>query len=176
MNHSSQLNKKITELITVEQATIDDVSAISQVHSKVFLRQIESELWIQSNLSAYPRIIIFKALWKNNIVGYIQWIFKSGFRTDAIIELEQIAVLPSMQRKGIGSKLIVDSLEKIKLYLSSETRTLKGVLISSRTDNHAQKIYHELLSAKPIVIIPKLYSEDEVIMYADFSIKVIEGV
>lgn len=51
---------------------------------------------------------------KDQIVGYIQWIQKSGFRNESVIELEQIAVLQNKRGKGIGALLIRESLNSKK--------------------------------------------------------------
>ncbi len=88
-----------------------DLLGVARVHKETFARQILSEEWIICNFRAYPRIRLFVAEYEGNIVGYIQWIEKSGFRKEAVLELEQIGVLPSRQKSGIGSSLILDSLK-----------------------------------------------------------------
>lgn len=40
-------------------------------------------------LKAYPRFLSFVAEINNQIVGYIVWAQKSGFRAEAVLELEQ---------------------------------------------------------------------------------------
>ncbi|MCH9716634.1 MAG: GNAT family N-acetyltransferase [Gammaproteobacteria bacterium] len=47
---------------------------------------------------------------KDQVIGYVQWIYKSGFRKEAVIELEQIAVVQDKQGQGVASKLIKESL------------------------------------------------------------------
>jgi len=44
---------------------------------------------------------------EKELVGYIQWLQKSGFRQEVVLELEQIAVHPKYQEQGFG----VDSYE-----------------------------------------------------------------
>jgi len=146
----------------------DDIKAVAKVHTEQFPRQKESIKWISCNFAAYPRIMIFVARdEKDKIIGYIQWIQKSGFRQESVIELEQIAVLKSHQHKGIGTLLIEKSLQYVKAYLADTNSNLKAVLVSTRTDNLAKSLYEKVLKAKEIAVIKDLYSHDEVIMLAN---------
>ncbi len=143
----------------------DDVDAVAKIHAEEFPRQRNSGGWISCNFAAYPRIILFVARdEKDKIIGYIQWIQKSGFRLESVIELEQIAVNKSHQGHGIGTLLISKSLSYIKDYLSDSNATLKAVLVSTRTDNAARALYENVLKAKEIAVIKDLYSHDEVIL------------
>ena len=144
----------------------DDILAVAKVHSQQFPRQHNSSLWISCNFSAFPRIMLFIARdEKGHVVGYIQWIQKSGFRKESVIELEQIAVLKKHQGNGIGTKLVKESLSFIKDYLNDSNSILKSVLVTTRTDNAAaQALYKKALGAEEIAVIKGLYSHDEVIM------------
>jgi len=143
----------------------DDINSVAKIHAQQFPRQHNSHGWINCNFVAYPRIMLFVARdEKDNVVGYIQWIQKSGFRKESILELEQIAVLKNYQGKGIGMKLIKESLNHIKTYLDDSNSNLKAILISTRTDNQAKAWYKKTLGAEEIAVIKDLYSADEVIM------------
>lgn len=41
-----------------------------------------------------------------HISGYIFWAQKSGFRPEVILELDQMAIHPEFQRKGLSKRLI----------------------------------------------------------------------
>jgi len=145
----------------------DDINPVAKVHSEQFQRQKESLKWISCNFAAFPRIQMFIARdEKNKVIGYIQWIQKSGFRQQAVIELEQIAVLKDQQNKGIGTLLINKSLQYIKDYLDDKNSNLKAILISTRTNNLAKSLYEKVLKAKEVAVIKDLYSHDEVILLA----------
>lgn len=146
--------------------TKQDLLNVAKVHREAFPRQLHSEQWITCNFSAYPRIRLFVAENEGMIMGYVQWIEKSGFRKEVILELEQIAVLPSQQKHGVGSLLISESSKMIKEELSQRDATIKHVLVSTRTDNEAQKLYKKALNAQPEVVISNLFSADEVLMIA----------
>ncbi len=144
-----------------------DIEAVAKIHSQQFPRQHSSSKWIGCNFSAYPRIMIFVARdEKDQVLGYIQWAHKSGFRKESVIELEQIAVSKNYQSNGIGTKLINESLKLIRNYLTDTNSVLKAVMVTTRTDNSAQTLYQRTLGAKIAATIKDLYSHDEVIMIA----------
>lgn len=65
---------------------------------------------------------------------------------------------------GIATKLIQESLIDVKNYLKDNKSILKSILISTRSDNHAQSLYKKVLGAQVITTIKDLYSADEVLM------------
>jgi ribosomal protein S18 acetylase RimI-like enzyme len=145
----------------------EDIDAVAKIHIEQFPRQKHSKKWISCNFAAFPRIMLFVARdEKDMVIGYIQWIQKSGFRPESVWELEQIAVLKNHQGKGIGKLLIEKSLEFIKNYLADTNSKLKAVLVSTRIDNSARLLYEKVLKAKEVAVIKDLYSHDEIIMLA----------
>ncbi len=141
-----------------------DVADVAKVHAKSFSRQLNSEEWISCNFKAYPRARIFIVQIDEQTVGYIQWLEKSGFRKEVVLELEQIAVLPAWRNQGIGSNLIQLSISQVKEELAKRGSVLKHVVVTTRSDNDAQKIYKDTLNASISATIPDLFSADEVIM------------
>ncbi len=150
----------------IRRMRLSDLAAVSAVHTQSFSRQLNSEEWILCNFRAYPRIRIFVAQADKDIVGYIQWVEKSGFRKEVVLKLEQIAVLPKCRNQGVGSYLIDSSLALVKEELAQREAILKHVVVTIRTDNDAQKIYRETLNASVETTISDLFSADEVIMIA----------
>ncbi len=145
----------------------EDMGVVAKIHAQAFSRQHSSEKWIACNFAAFPRIMIFVARdEQDKVIGYIQWSHKSGFRQEAVMELEQIAVIKTKQHQGIATKLIQESLTEVKNHLKDNNSVLKSILISTRSDNHAQALYKKALGAQIIAIIKDLYSADEVLMLA----------
>ncbi len=126
------------------------------------------EKWIRCNFNAYPRMQYFVAEMDGRVVGYILWVEKGGFRKEAVLELEQIGVLRGYRGQGIGSKLIIKSLEEMKRYLIERGSKLKLVEVTTGTSNQAQKLYIKTLNAKPECLIKDLFRGDELIMIARF--------
>ena len=143
-----------------------DVAGASIVHKESFSRQKMSSEWIKCVYSAFPRSMCFVVESEGEIIGYIIWTQKSGFRTEVVLELEQIAVLPSCRNRGVARNLIETSLVFVKEQLSEQESVLKYVVVTTRTDNYAQEIYKQVLGAKVEAVIANLYSADEVFMVA----------
>ncbi len=152
--------------MNIHQMRESDLPGASLVHEATFSRQDSSLKWLECNLNAYPRFLCFVAEESNIIKGFIIWSQKSGFRKEAIVELEQVAVLPKYQSKGIGSQLIKETLLCVKSELKTNKSKLKHVIVTTRADNHAQKLYKKILGAEVEATIKDLYSSDEVVMVA----------
>lgn len=145
----------------------NDIEKTAKVHEAAFVRQTLSSEWIESNSKAFPKVQYYVAETQGNeIVGYIHWSQKSGFRQEVVLELEQLAVLPKYHGKGIGTKLIKESLPQIKCQLASRGAKIKHIIVTTRSDNYAQKIYQKTLGATVEATIRNLYSADEVFMVA----------
>ena len=156
-------------MITIRAMTQKDIQTVAHIHSEAFSRQFASTKWVTCNFNAHPRILMYVAIAENDqVVGYIQWLQKSGFRKEAVLELEQIAVLPKFQGKKIGTALIEQSLYLVKIFLEKENAILKAILVTTRADNDAQKLYARVLKAKVTATISNLYSADEVVMVAKY--------
>lgn len=143
-----------------------DMYGSAEVHRAAFPRQILSLEWIRCNHAAFPRMQYFVAERRGEIIGYILWVQKSGFRTNAVLELEQIAVHPLHQGKGIGELLITSSLPEVKRHLAEREAQIKNIIVTTRTDNMAQRLYEKTLGATCEAVIRDLYSADEAIMVA----------
>ncbi|MEJ6122161.1 GNAT family N-acetyltransferase [Vibrio sp. 2-Bac 85] len=143
-----------------------DLENAAEIHRLTFVRQQNSLQWIQCNFNAFPRLLNFVAEKEGKILGYIIWIQKSGFRPQAVIELEQLAVSPNFQNQGVGRQLITESLALVNNHLSLNGSTLKHILVTTRADNFAQQLYKSTLGAEIETTITNLYSDDEVLMIA----------
>ena len=163
--------KKVSEIqrrpgVKIRRMSSEDLFQASEVHALSFTRQTHSYDWLQCTFKAFPRTLCYVAIKDETIAGYIVWSQKSGFRPEAVVELEQIAVLPSLQGKGIGKILTEHSLQLVREYLLEQGSTLKHVIVTTRADNYAQTLYRQVLKAEVEATITNLYSADEVIMIA----------
>ena len=151
----------------VRRAKPLDIEAIAVIHREAFPRQCESETWVRATLAAAPRMLVFVLEYGASPVGYIFWAQKSGIRPSAVIELDQIAVLSRFQGMGFGEHLVKESLSLVKSELNANRQTVKSLIVSTRADNKAQRLYAKVLGAKIVATIEDLYSAAEVLMVAE---------
>ncbi|PSJ48192.1 N-acetyltransferase [Zobellella endophytica] len=142
-----------------------DLDGAARVHQMAFPRQRRSRLWLECNLNGFPRMLPYVAV-ADFCLGYVLWVQKSGFRPEAVLELDQLAVLPEARSRGIGRRLLEESLAGVRLVLAEQQSVLKSVLVSTRADNDAQRLYQAALGARVEAVISGLYSADEVLMVA----------
>ncbi len=147
-----------------------DIKKVAAIASKNFsgLKDIKkAHLWIRCNFLSFPRMQYYVAELKKEVVGYILWSEKGGFRENAVFELEQIAVAEKFRNRGIGKALISKSLSGIKKYLNKRKSKLKIIEVTTRKENPiAIKFYKKNLGAKAECTIKDFLRGDEVVMIA----------
>ncbi|MBS7609595.1 GNAT family N-acetyltransferase [Candidatus Bathyarchaeota archaeon] len=169
---TNQLKKELNgceeiKIKLMDHSQVDEVAYIASISFAGMKDLSKARLWIACNLNAFPRCQYYVAEGKDgHIHGYILWIEKGGFREEAVWELEQIAVHPECRGRGIGSKLIKDSLKEIRNYIHKRGSRFKLVLISTGMTNQAQHFYEKVLGAKLVAVIPDFFRQDEAIMIA----------
>lgn len=161
------MSANLADKILVQLVTQEQISAIAHIHEQVFTRQTQSQTWIQCSFNAFPKNMLYCAMIADKPVGYIIWTQKSGFRNDVVLELEQLAVLPDYQGQGVATALIEQSLQQVKAYLTSQNAKLKYLMVTTQSDNPAQKLYQKTLGVNVVANIPKLFTSDEVVMLAE---------
>ncbi len=154
------------DAIEVIAASNEHIEAIAKIHHMAFVRQSDSRQWIECNYRAFPRMMLFCAVKADQVVGYIMWNQKSGFRHEVVLELEQLAIDPDEQGKGVGTRLIDLSLALVRDILAENGSRVKHIVVTTRADNQAQQLYKKTLGAQVEMMIPNLYSSDEVYMIA----------
>ena len=152
--------------VSIRLAIKSDIERIARIHREAFARQEHSESWVSSTLASTPRILSYVVAVDDEVVGYIFWAQKAGFRPAAVMELDQIAVLAEFQRRGLGETLIRDSLLLVEAQLNESDQKIKSILVTTRDDNDAQKLYAKVLGVKVAAKIDNLYSATEVFMIA----------
>jgi len=152
----------------IRRATPFDIPALATTHREVFPRQRDSEAWVSATLAATPRMFAFVAeVASSRVVGYAFWAQKSGIRASAVLELDQIAVLTEFRGKGFARHLIKESLAIVKSDLLSNHQVVKSILVSTRADNRAQRLYSDVLGVRIVATIDNLYSATEVLLLGD---------
>lgn len=152
---------------SVRPAAAPDTPAIAALHCEAFPRQRDSVTWVSATLAAAPRLLAYVLEHDGEIAGYIFWAQKSGIRPAAVLELEQIAVPAHLRGNGFGKRLIRESLALVADHLRASGQTVKSVLVSTRADNRAQRLYRRVLGAEVVATLDNLYSATEVLMLAE---------
>lgn len=152
--------------VIIRKMIDEDIEQVALVHQRAFPRQHDNRTWIECNYRAYPRMRYFVAETEGQIVGLIHWTEKSGFRPEAVLELEQLAVDPDFQGQGVGKQLILRSLPQVNRCIRERGARLKHIFVNTRADNFAQKLYRNTLGAEIEATIKALFSGDEVYMIA----------
>lgn len=156
----------------IAKAKKEDIPAMAQIASLCFsgMKDIrKAKKWISCNFAAFPRLQYYVAKQKRKVLGYVLWIEKGGFRQKAVFELEQIAVHPFYRHQGIATKLIKESLFKIKNKLKKRKAVLKLIEVTTGTENQAQQLYKKTLKAQVEAKLKDFFQGDEAIMIARFA-------
>lgn len=143
-----------------------DLAAAADIHQQAFPLQQYSAAWLKCSLEASPRHMIFVAEHEHQVIGYINWVQKKGFRRQALLELEQLAVLPYKQNQGIGTQLIKKSLELVQAQLANQGSLINQITLTTSSNHKAQKLYRETLGAEVESILLEPYATEEVVMVA----------
>ncbi|MCH7828837.1 GNAT family N-acetyltransferase [Patescibacteria group bacterium] len=149
----------------------EDLGIVAQLNKECFPEDnstlTDAREWIEANWKAAPRTSYFVLIdEEGQVEGYILWLEKGGFRKEAVLELEQIAVIPSQRGRGGGRTLIQQTLPQLKERLALQGRTIKLIEVTTAADNEAQRLYRDTLGAEVEATIHDLFRGNEVIMVA----------
>jgi ribosomal protein S18 acetylase RimI-like enzyme len=158
-----ELDRKTVSNILVRRAQSEDIPAAAKVHELAFPRQTYSLEWLDCVFRSFPKSQLFVAVIASEIVGIIFWTEKSGFRKEAVVELEQIAVHPDHQDGGIGTELIIRSLPDVADKIAERGAKIGTVLGNTRIDNRALNWYKSF-GAEAVATVPGMFSADEVFL------------
>jgi ribosomal protein S18 acetylase RimI-like enzyme len=155
--------------VRVRAARRSDIARIARVGAESFsgLRPLHrAQRWVSACFAASPRLRYWVAEEDRTVLGYILWMEKGGFRKDSVWELEQIAVTSASRRRGVGARLIADSLVSLNRSLARRGAHLKLIEVTTGSEQHAIEFYERTLNAKSVARIPDLFRGDEYLLVA----------
>jgi ribosomal protein S18 acetylase RimI-like enzyme len=155
--------------LVVRSARESDREGIAAIGSQAFrgLRPIErAQEWVDACWRAAPRMRYWVAEESGKVRGYILWVEKGGFREDAVLELEQVAVDAALRGRGIGAELVTRSLAEFERDLLARGARLKLIEVTTGTDQGAVDFYRRTLGAEVVATLPNLFHGDELILIA----------
>jgi ribosomal protein S18 acetylase RimI-like enzyme len=156
--------------VIVREVLYNDIPSIVDIYLESFKGMQDYNTvskWVSLKFNSKPISIYYIALFDGKAIGYILWSEHGGFRKEAVIELEQIAVSKMYRGKGIASKLIVESLRMLNRdYITARGSRIKMVIVTTASNNSAKRLYERVLNAREVAVIKDLYSNDESILIA----------
>lgn len=150
----------------IRKMTVEDLLPASHIHQQNFVRQNDSQLWLKCHILSYPRDFTYVIETEKQVVGYIIWTQKSGFRQQVVLELSQIAIDKDFQHQGYATQLILVSLKQVILYLNDHDQQLDKLYISTGANNNAKSLYTKLFQPEIEATFHHLYNQndDEIIL------------
>ncbi len=157
--------------IIVREMLYEDIPFIVNIYLESFKGMQDYDIakrWITLKFKSKPISIYYTAILDGKVIGYILWSEHGGFRSNAVIELEQIAVGKMYRGKGVASKLIVESLRMLNRdYIAARGARLKLVMVTTASNNNSAKgLYEKVLNAKEVATIRDFYNGNESILVA----------
>ena len=163
------LPSSLRERVEVRPARDEDLESIASIGCEAFsgLRPIEAgRRWVEANWRAAPRMQYWVATVSDAVVGYILWMEKGGFRREAVVELEQVAVQSERRGQGVGEALIRESLNGLRKGIRERGARLKLVEVTTGSEQGAVGFYARVLGTESVARIPDLFRGDEFILIA----------
>ncbi|MGI0131390.1 MAG: GNAT family N-acetyltransferase [Thermoplasmata archaeon] len=155
--------------VEVRPAGAGDLDEIAAIGSEAFsgLRPAaDGRRWVASCWRASPRMQYWVAVRSGAVIAYILWLEKGGFRREAVLELEQVAVRPALRGQGVGEALIRGSLEGLRVALRARGSRLKLVEVTTGSEQGAVGFYARVLGTEVAGQIPDFFRGDEFILIA----------
>ncbi|MEO9364571.1 MULTISPECIES: GNAT family N-acetyltransferase [Candidatus Nitrosocaldus] len=156
--------------LTVREMVDEDIHSVARIYIENFkgMKSYDDAVrWVMMKHRSKPICMYYIAMLGEEPVGYILWTEHGGFRSDAVLELEQIAVARRYQGRGIGSMLVVESLKDVCRYLHARGSELKLVIVTTSSKNtNAKRLYERTLNAREEALLHDIYGGDELIMVA----------
>jgi GNAT superfamily N-acetyltransferase len=158
-----------TSGVVVRAARDDDRDGIAEIGAEAFrgLRPIErGRAWVEACWNAAPRMRYWVAEGASGLLGYILWVEKGGFRDEAVLELEQVAVRAATRGNGVGARLVTQSLSEFEAAISTRGSRLKIIEVTTGTEQGAVEFYRRTLGAEVVATLPTLFRGEEQILIA----------
>jgi hypothetical protein len=142
--------------ISIRKIEEEDIVATGQLYHLVFPERQLSEELIWCLFKSFPKSQCFVAELDREIVGLVVWTSKSGFRSEAFIELEHLGVHTKYRNKHIATCLIKQSLSMVAKQLLHQDAVLKTIVINTRLDSISQSLFKKILATESIAKISEL--------------------
>ncbi|MFT7559621.1 MAG: GNAT superfamily N-acetyltransferase [Flavobacteriales bacterium] len=142
-----------------------DINGITTVYELCFPNEESHGSWVEASMNSYPRGIYYVIESNDDVVGYVLWCVKNGFRSSTIIELEQVAIAPDFHGKGYGRALIEKSFGLFKGHVLELGYKVGAVMVTTSEGNYAEDLYISALGVARSAVLQGYGSGNEIILY-----------
>lgn len=137
--------------MTVRRATPNDLRAIAAINRASFSGNKPAgaaEEWVRCNFVRHPQYQYFVAEDGDVVVGFVGWEVRNGFgRAVPVIELEQLAVSQGSRGNGVGTQLVAESFDAMKVWLREtqpDAQKLRVAVWTKKDNGAAQSVYRKI--------------------------------
>uniref|UniRef100_A0A7J3ZMV0 N-alpha-acetyltransferase n=1 Tax=Fervidicoccus fontis TaxID=683846 RepID=A0A7J3ZMV0_9CREN len=145
--------------VEIRRARREDIPRVVQIN-RVALPENYPEFFFYDHLENWPEIFLVAEV-EDNVVGYIMCRIETGIGFFHLLPVKKghvvsIAVLKEYRRRGIGSRLMVESMDAMKRVYNA-----KEVYLEVRVSNEPAISLYRKLGFQTIRRIPGYYSDGE---------------
>ena len=141
-------------MISIFEANQKDIEQL-----KSFFQHYKIESLIinrTENYIKYNHTIVAKD--DSKIIGTVQWLIKED-PNQGVVEIEEVNVIMSYQKQGIGSKMMEFCLGSIKKYFQENNLKLRKIYLFVSESNLAAQKFYEKFGFKKAAKINNLFSD-----------------
>ena len=161
--------------LKIRIATKRDIESIAKVARECFpldyvssnKKMKEDEIaksWIEKHMLLDPFGLVTVAELENEIVGFVLYFMIGGL--SGVVHIEQVAVSPSFQKKGIGTTMMSKSEDILRNLLSEKLDTnLKKLVLTTSSENPGSHKLYKNQGYKMVVNLGEMFFSGDEIMY-----------
>lgn len=143
--------------IGTRNANNDDIENLTRVYAKSYGSVEQAEKHVRDFVEYHG---VRLALSDNRIVGVLFWMQREG-ANQGQAEIVDLWVKELERRKGIGEKLLTESIREIENHYSSQGHTLKNVLLFTSESNSPARTLYEKMGFEFVADLGNLSSLDD---------------
>jgi len=147
--------------VTIRQMRKEEFEEVARICHEEIYDELSFE-WIRDWLRSYghPYLQFFVAEKSGKLVGTIAWGVSDRYGDELMWELSFIAVKDDYKRKGIGRRLVVETLEMLKESWDEQGLKSAMMMVEAEKENReASKFYDAVLHPCQKVSVPNVWKK-----------------